>query len=418
MRYRVRTKGELIKQPAGLLYHIDYGEEEILQHVLQADSVPNKMEYMADVVGSKQSEYNPCKHWKLLTAFEPITHLVYGGLLGDTQLVFNLAYPPGPYLHEILSDTVFLSVQDLDDFSAEAEDHFRTVVDDDQSLINFIIELIDICQLQIDSLIALSKKAARAFKSFWSIFKKSGSYWVAWNFAIRPFIRDVKGFLDQVHRARKRLRWLKKHNHKPVKVRFQWPVKEFSIPALNVGAIIPWSPDPNYNDPPINHEHNEPGTFYANIEGTVKLRSWAHIKFDIPDYLLDDMIYAMGMIIATMQGIYNPVKIAWEAIPFSWLIDWFSSKRTQLQRELASMDPFGTADILAVGWSAKVKAFGFVDCIRSPEPDIPIGNFQWEMYLRTPGLPTGNSPVWSESSLDLRQLSILAGIGVNWRQRR
>jgi hypothetical protein len=134
----------------------------------------------------------------------------------------------------------------------------------------------------------------------------------------------------------------------------------------------------------------------------------------------------MGMIMLCMNGVYNPLKIAWEAIPFSWLIEWFTNKRTQLLKELASLSPFPDAQILGMGHTIKVKVtLGLVQAWKKeltappyPATSMHVGDFLYERFDRRPGLPTGESALFDATRLDLRQASIMGGIAVNWRRRR
>lgn len=401
------------------MYYQEPGQEVRTFHVKLPAYYPEKREVMYDIVGNQKCDFNPVDHWKLLGAQGKVEWIVNGVDPNQVTYQFSLGGFPCSTIPETLLATDFFTIQELDDFAAEAEDSFRTVVDDDSSFINNIIEMIEMCEGNIRALKDLGEKFKKAWATFFKVLQSTGSYYVAWRFAIKPLIRDVQNFLTMVSRARKRLKWLKANNHRITRVRFMGHKKDIEDPTFGFGDIAWVQNDPNYPMEVLPAAPPNSVGFLGNISGFAQLNAWADVKFDVPDYLLDDMILAMGMIMMTMQGIYNPLKIIWEAIPFSWLIEWFTNKRIQLQKELASLDPFGTATIYQTGWSMKMKIFGFVSWVGSdPDQHVEIGDFLFKRYLRRPGLPTGDSSIFAENPLDLGRLGILGGIAGNWRHRR
>lgn len=420
MGFRERSRGEYYPQDNVILYYTLPGQSQHACYGSCSSKFSSKMEFMADTVGFKQSDFNPCEHEKLLGIIKPLEYLSLGNeQSGYTQFSFSQGGPYPQQLPQTLKQLDFLSAEYLDDSSALAEDFFRTSVQDNASLINFLLELITLCEGNIRGLNSLWKKFQAAWSSFLRIIKSTGNYWVAWNFAMKPFVSDLIAFLETYKRAEKRLKWLRKHNHTDFKLHYRRQPVEVS------GTYVPVDQSWFVGDPedPETEGLPEPTGwqgFFVDYEGLSRFSSWAWVRLDIPDYLLDDFASAMGMIMMIMNGVYNPVKIIWEAIPFSWLIEWFTNKRTELLKELASLSPIPNMEIRGVGFSVKtviVKMRVYASVTSEPVQEIDIGNLQYRRFSRRPGLPYGELGL-SGGVLNATQLSILGGIGVNWRQRR
>lgn len=416
-RGRVRTRGGVGQSPPLILNYTPPGGPTATFPVkCDVGVLSNKYESITDVVGNLQGDYNPCDHFKLLSRLTPVENFTVGDAPFHSTYSFVGGGLNGSLLAQACLDLELLPDQYLDDFSASAEDHFRTTVQDTNSIINLLLELIGVCSLNLKSIKSLSERYLKAIKIYQGMIRKGLSHWVAWNFALKPLIRDIVSLIELNKRAQKRIKWLKKWNGRPVKVRYrQSPV---AVSSDFVGFSSPWV-QWNGDDvldpimPPAPQDHQ----FEFKYSGEVVVTSWAHIIFHIPDWVLDDWVSCMGMCMLTMQGVYNPAKIAWEAIPFSWLIEWFTSKRAQLVKELASLSPFPPAEILSVGHSVRVKLTGETRWIQGENTVIETGPFQFTRYTRQPGLPTGESS-FGVGDLSLTQLSILLGIAANWRRRR
>jgi hypothetical protein len=377
-----------------------------------------KSEKMQDTVGFMKCDYNPCYHEKFHTAAEPLHELAiekfsgvyeYYTFEGGGLMVHNLL--------EVLINHDFGIGDQLDDFGVTALDHFVTTVQDENSLLNFLYECKDLCELNLKEVTKVSLKLRGAIDTFFRMIRKGAGYWVAWNFAIRPTISDIHSMLTAVEKANKRLKWLREWNHRPVKVKYREnPGKISGTIAVDPSWLHPVPGGTPFVLP-------QPVELGAELkyECELKLSAWAEIQFDIPDYLLDDWHLAVGMIILTQQGIYNPLKVVWEAIPFSWLIDWLTNKRVQLLKELANLSPFPPARVLQVGHTVHFKQMVGTTYIVVNEfsgiRKVEIGVFDFDRFDRRPGLPTGDSLV-RPPVLDLRQASILAGIAVNSNRRR
>jgi hypothetical protein len=284
----------------------------------------------------------------------------------------------------------------LEDFSANAEYHFKTAVNEDFQLANFLIELIEMCEGNVKKLKDLFEMISKMLKTFWKVYKATGKFWLAWNFAIKPNIGDVKSILKSVEKAARRLRWLRDHNHLDTTVKYREGNREFRGAPFYLGSGTEWDsivfplpevtpPDP----PPLVEPYPDPGWFQLeDWLAVVKISSWATVRFEIEDEYLNSPLALFG-VWEILAGLYNPVEIVWEAIPYSWLIDWFLSQKTKLKRKLASLSPLKDAKIIQVGHTISVTLTGKVELYgQSDQESIHIGEIRYECYDRQPGYPT------------------------------
>jgi hypothetical protein len=375
---------------------------------------------MADTIGQQESDFNPCYHFHWIQPGKPVDQIAVE--VSSNVYEFYQCSTGGFQADNILGA---LQIQDfgisndIEDFGARAEDHFLTAIQDKNSILNFIIEMIEVCEGNLKIVKTLSKKVETAIETFWRIFRKTGNYWVAWNFAWKPTISDIMSWLTTMRRAEKRIKWLIAHNHKPVKVHYRQR-------DIEVNGVIPvpatWIYHIPGGDPAI---WPQPPGMSAEFtyEGAVGLSAWAWVRFDIPDAMLFSLDEAIGMAALIMQGVYNPAKIIWEAIPFSWLIEWFTNARAELIKEKLSFAKFIFPDstILEVGWTIHLKKVQGSSSLVFVGPSgtrrYSVGSYFLDIFDRRPGLPTGD-PAFRFQFLSIWQSSILAAIGANHKARR
>lgn len=367
-------------------------------------------EEMDDCIGFKKSDFNPCFHDKYINTGKPIDNLTVE--INPGQFEHYTCNKGGVHIQDVLGviRNIDFGIEDwLDDFGASAEDHFRTAVQDQNSLINLILETLQVLKGNLRIARRLSLKMEKALDTFWRMFRKTGDHWLAWNFAIRPTIRDVYSLLTSMQTAQKRLKFLREWNHRDIKVHYR------EYPRYFVGSVEPqaaWFSHVPGGDPLIPPPLGLRAELTYDCE--IALSAWAWIRFDIPDYLLDDWTCAMGMILLTQQGVYNPVKILWEAVPFTWLIEWMAGKELQLKKELASLSPFPDATILGTGHSLSIKRMtGSINVLidgPSGTSSHLVGDYFYKRFDRRPGLPSGD-PAFRPIIPNAWQTSILVALG-------
>lgn len=418
--HRERSRNEVFPAPGSACYESYqlFGPQPLgpwFRDVTQNVEALKRHELMVDTTGFLQCDFNPCFHEKLeVKKFTPLTQFdrTFPDMSHEsTQFhggtgVFLVGLP------EALRSLGSGLTDWIDDFGARAEHHHKTAVKDTNSLANFIIELIEMCTGNIDRLRDLIKNYWKAAEKFRKHYTETGDYWLAWNFAWKPFMNDLKSFLSIYSRAEKRLKWLCKRNRLPTKVKYR--EKQSFTRTVSCDVYRPGR-TPGQTDLPDTLPYSITGTLECVY--TVTLASHAWVRFDIPDWACQMFWLGKRYVGAIMLGFGNPLKIAWEATPFSWLLDWFVNQRDKLQVELASISPFPDAEILGSGWSMHVKCEWTGDLsITCPEAFgtmVPDGHEAargtYECYVRQPGYPPADGSTF-RVPLEWYNVSILAAL--------
>lgn len=387
-----------------------------------------KHESITDVCGNIQGYFNPCKHSELLYVnTHNVSSFTYDHPGGTRQVAWSTLYPLHPAGLEQYLETVLNSqnLPWLDDFSAKAEHHFITAVDPTINIVEFLTELIQMCTGNIRALKEASGKVTRALARFSEALRGDpGRFWLAWNFAIKPLIRDVRDLLTVLKRARKRLKWLKNHNHKSTIVKYREGVKD--LPPIDPIFIqIPTDGVPVDELLPVFNLWFE-GISHADLQFEIVIDSaetrpaaHAEVVFDIPDHLLEgDM--GLGIVWAYLNGLYDPLGTAWELVPFTWLIDWFVSERTKLESERRRViGPLPNASLGQCMHSFQTRVFGHVNLHiveASGTTTFEIGHFRYQNYSRVKDLPSteGSDLVLPDTWY---QLSIILALASRKRRR-
>lgn len=418
---RTRKRGGEYSPLSGTLTHFwpqDAPHPNPVQYTCHSQQCYKKWQLMIDTHGYLEDDFNPCYHERFVGVYDfpkDRTWQDSRGYLHSLETTFH------PSLKDPIVDcrSIPLPIGTwLQDFSARAEYHYTVLVDTDDSLINFIIEAIELMEGNASLLERLKEGIEGALKAFRRKFAETGNYWLSWNFAIKPTIADLKAMVQTYRRAEKRLKWLRSRNHKNTKVKYREGPREYTGTCTFAMADITvdhpyFNPTPVLVGKPPNQTWLEWPDWLALVDeceveyfARVNLSSWAWIRFDIPDEYLDE-VYGLGIVIAAMQGLYNPLAIGWEAVPFSWLIDWFRTESHKLRELLKSdVNPLGHATILQTGWTLDMTIFGDLNyrvgmiadngSIDSTPPHEawtkrPAGAFRYKLYNRQPGLPDVSS---------------------------
>lgn len=416
MLLRKRTKGSTLQEEHSILNLTIGGIQSSFPCTSPVHDTP-LMEYMEDVVGNLKSEYNPVDHSTCGHAHSACTYFVVGTEeTGFNQYSWSIGGLVPSDLSQSLRNIDFTSELDVGDFATSAYLHFSTAVPETSSIANFIIEILQMLEGNVKIALRLERAGKRVIVSFWKIFQRTGNYWVAWSFAVRPFIQDVWAFLNVLKHAEKRVRWLRKFNHRPVKLKYRWSPREINGTGVSIGSS--WIGRNSEYGGPLPPRPGELSDDLLDYSGTVRLSSWAHVRFDIPDEYLNDFSVAVGYTMLIMTGLQNPAKIAWEAIPFSWLIEWMTNKKAELIKAKASLSRFPDAEILQIGYSIDIRVNGRTYLkVDSPEQEIDTGQLSYVRYIRRPGSSKDESFI-NTGGLSPGQLGILTGIASNWRRRR
>lgn len=406
---RIRQRGREFVYPHSLVTYTDRNGTPTTK-ILGCPTYRPHWEYMSDNIKKWQSDFNPCYHYKLINAGKPCSSLAVEVDPGVYE--YYSSDDGGIMTADILEAcrNVDLGISAwLDDFGANALNHFtHAVMPDNTSLLNFIIELIELIEGNVGILKKLEAKWLKAVEIFNRMLARGDSYWLAFNFALKPTIGDLQNMLTVIERASKRIKWLADYNHKVIRLHYRESPRTFS------GVLdtdVQWyfrvaGGDPlNFPIPPGLH-----GQITYNTD--LVLSAWADVRFNIPDWLLADW-EAVGIAVLQMMGVYNPAKVVWEATPFTWLGEWFLNQRARLEKEKLSLAPYPPPEILGMGHTLHYKKWFGESKLLVDGPsgtlETVLGPYSLDLYDRRPGLPTGD-PAVRPPVLNEWQTSIIAAL--------
>lgn len=355
-------------------------------------------EQMFDIVGSKDT-FNPCTHIKLTgePGRFPVDYVDYAGPLdiyGNPTVDHwrwvckdPIATMPDPV--SAMSEVPPIPPSVISDAALKSFKEATSQFPEDVSIANFLIELQEGVRGMLPSLDDVRK--------LWS------SGLLSWEFGLRPFFDDLKKLQGSYEHAIKRLKFLRDHNFKKTVIHRTEIIKGdrwgFTPPS---DAFIQASAGPN---------HCFMGGRCFPEELTCKFTSGIVI---LPKLVgLDNTIAELVGLFSTV-GLNNPAKILWNAIPFSWLADWFV-KLDNLLDDLAVQVFPGTIDVLDMWHSTTVEcSLGMYHSSRSGTPTYGMSRtstLQYTCYNRVPYLPlTVDQDHWLEFDLTPKQLAILLAL--------
>lgn len=334
--------------------------------------LPSYFEEVNDVVGSRGT-FNPVKHLVIRSSVKSILPYIN---IDDANIHIN------DYPLPLLIDTEELngifplpSPSTLSTWSAEAFNAFHDQVPESFSLANFLYELKD-----LKGMIPKIEK---------SMTRTASSNFLAYNFGVAPFVGDVKKMMALTTAIDKRLKHLVETAGKEVRLSFSRALDGSHVPDL-IGKQA--------------HPSSQPGA-------TLNFRKMAYSgKFQVTGKLfqkleiLSDPLGGMKAF-AAATGFNNPAAIVWEAIPYSFVADWFFSIDKQIDR--LAIQPFGGEyRVTDVGWSIKEQVKFSVSqafYLSHGNTETVLGYLDVQRYQRYPGLPM-SSALLTDGTLNPKQL--------------
>jgi hypothetical protein len=270
------------------------------------------------------------------------------------------------------------------DFLQSSEFQFPT----DISLPNFLLELGDVDRT-INGLRDLMKRGANSARDLNPVDarKDSRSAHYTVGFGLGPLMRDVQDLLNTHSKFENRLRWIKKNNGRNVPIRKREIIE--GVPkGPHVATAIKWLP----------------GTYTrTRVVG-------ARLSIDLAD--LDD---ALGRLAAGLHhmGFNNPGAVLWEAIPFSWAVDYFLDLKA-LTHQYAQKTVFSGTWKISDGYHSHVSEhtwnfeYGpwsryFLSKTRLVVPQQEGGTCVTKTYSREPGIPSTSGIIVNSGPKDWNQ---------------
>lgn len=263
-----------------------------------------------------------------------------------------------------------VSAASLSSWSLEAFTKFQEQVPTTISLANSLYELKDIKGL-------IPKVNLRSLKD-----SASGNF-LGYQFGVLPMIADIKAVVSLADDVAKRIKHLIDINGKASHLSFNRSGEDSSPKAFFVSN----------NDPSLNNLNSftEGGGAEQGVEF---VRTGCKYIFHVGGSLYQDLI---GLEDSTAQlkgliassGFNHPGRIIWNAIPYSFVVDWFFSLGKLI--DTLSVQPFGgTYNVTNVMWSLKVEATWDIYVRWTPgftQTRVRAGSARAKSYVRQNGFP-------------------------------
>jgi hypothetical protein len=237
--------------------------------------------------------------------------------------------------------------------------------------------------------------------------KNIADYWLALQFGWKPLLNDIRHMLQFQQKAQKKIAWLLRRNGKPTSAACQL-VDDTSDPVMTEN--IYGSSQPGF----VNQFYLETPT-WRRIE-TVSDKIWARARFRfwLPPGPAD--INHNPEMLRRLYGLYCSPQFCWNALPWTWLIDWFSNAGDVLE----NLD-VGVADRLAADWfyvmREKAWDISHTNNLKlqhvdgTPVPVSVTSHAKSVIKTRLKGDPFGFAT--PSNSLSGMQLSILGSLGLS-----
>lgn len=350
---------------------------------------PPYINHMDDVVGNERG-FNPVSQFELkssgmssLSAW----HNSAGGI--GTPLFGGIPVPSrGSALLTAASLAEWapvVSASSLSDWAIEAYDTFHAQVPTTISLPNFLYELKDMKSMipSIDRL-SLSKTAANNFLGF--------------EFGIQPFISDIKGIIALSDSVQKRIKHLISVNNQSTRLSFNKELDLSSEPVTHYLSLISNSTDWS--------TRTDWDLQFKRLSAHVSFHCGAKLFQDLRD--LSSSLSTLKALTAS-SGFSSPLRAVWNAIPYSFVVDWFFHVGKIL--DSLTIQPFGGEyRVTDISYSVKSECFYEVNQVseQSPSFTYKVGGVRCKSYIRRSGYPASSLFLTSGMLDPTKQVLLLA----------
>lgn len=392
-------------------------------------------EEIVDSGGGLQNRWNPVDHvkWDGSKISRPSQMHSGAGVLVAEDI--PLVVDPYEYVHAYIPSP---SPTRINELSQAAERHFKTIVKPEVMLANFVLELVSFLHGASAAVEAGMKKAgqkgrktyARKFAEYIREgYSKPEAHFLALMFALLPFIEDVKKILCSAEAAIRKFNWLVKHNGKAVELQFNIdnvhelsPSEQFQrVSNLGSYAFGGWDPmSPPWEggfDPLRDDAVEEIWVEYQKY--TLKYHAEATVVFCIPEYKLRDG--GVFLVWESMMSLDRLFAAIWEAIPFSFIVDWFTNSAKDLVHWLddSLFKAWPDAILLRVDHSFKVEAkclfYVWNPFTATKGEELGVGDYT--RYQRAHGLPEGKPSVFASPHNLVTRSALGVALGIQQVKR-
>lgn len=356
---------------------------------------PDSFSSMTDVVGNSGGD-NPVEQWSIssqLGSFAPWAR-ENNTSHGSLPLMEGVYLPGGTSNAWGFMGAAHwwpeISAATLSGWAVDAFNKFHDQVPVTVSLPNFIYEL-----REMKSMIPSFDRK--------SLSKTASNNFLAFEFGVQPFISDIKAILDMSSAVDKRLSHLLATQGKETNLSFNRDVdfaEDFSI-YLDANPLAG-----SVNGIPKISVH------FKRLSGKATFHVGAKLFQDLQD--LSDSIAKLKALSAS-GGFSHPARVVWNAIPYSFVVDWFFHVGKLL--DTLTIQPFGGEyKVTRMMHSIKSTALYYVtqefhneDPVSNGVNNTPLGTLVAKSYVRRTGLPLSGLFL-TDGALSPTQLALSAAM--------
>jgi len=237
--------------------------------------------------------------------------------------------------------------------------------------------------------------------------KNIGNYYLALEFGWKPLLSDILATVNFQRKAEKKLKWLLKHNGKPVTTSYQYGSSDPEISPHSVNEDIP---------SPLFVSYAYRGSTCDTWTSTQD-RIWASARFRywLPDGPQD--INWKRRQLAALYGLKPTPSAVYKAIPWTWLGDWFSNTGSVIQNLDVGVADRLAADYFYVMREREINLYRnfSTNYIRAGSRETVNATFTGTKTTRHQSRGHGDPFGWAtkEDSLNAGQLAIMGALGLS-----
>jgi hypothetical protein len=311
---------------------------------------------------------------------------------------------------------------DLLDLEDRAMKAMIPQIKENLSLVNSIIELKDFRSLpglirrfrQIVPFVTRFVKTKKSIPSLIDFLKLPAETYLTYQFAMAPLVRDIMGLYASLADYQSQINDLINRQGKLQTHHFTWKWNEFPISQTELSSEHGWDqPISTISDP----------AYVWRQERTVLTEATefhAELAYNY-NYTKFQETHASALRLLDRLGLNFNSQIIWNALPWSFVVDWVLDVSQFLGRygKIANMEP--TINILQYLWSVKRKRFVRVDMVVEtasqfvPNHFLPGSRVSYPVAIETAfrrqvGLPRDSS--LTSSGLSLKEFSLGAALAI------
>lgn len=383
--YRKREYDKSVKVHVGAYaYHHCSNGEVYAQGQLPSSLEPTEQNYellidetSAPLYGSLYTTMNNCRHVRRRSKVYPFYGNIFNQLVDYVEylgLCFEnwtySSFPPEP------------TSEDISSLNSEAFEKMRPSLETGVSLTNFLWEISDV------------KRLIPLFTRWSGLTKKVAEGHLSYNFGIKPFIKDVKTLYRALTEFRQRLADFRDRQGKVQRHHFR---KEYRRETFTQGESDSFV----YGNRLVTYVERI-GVFHATMVYT----------YTCPEL---DQEYGELKALCDMVGLRLGPSQIWEAIPFSFVVDWFFRVQDMLKRNeqpLLGVD----LDVIDYGYSYKevekvTKVFEFMPVCGSSTVLKHVASVgESKTYVRRRSLPESGGFFINRGNYGPHQLALSASL--------